>query len=132
MFRLNLWDDAFSGESLHFQVGGFPKLKELDLTRLNKLSSITIEKGALLGLDHFRLNNNPQLKVVPQDFKHLENLQFLGFADMPLQLVDSIDPRKGGECHWIIKHIPLVLIRRKVGSRFHDYELYPIPTISNV
>ncbi|GAU16457.1 hypothetical protein TSUD_118060 [Trifolium subterraneum] len=132
LLRLNLWDDAFAGDRLHFQVGGFPKLKELDLTRLNNLSSITIEKGALLGLDHFRFNNNPRLKVVPQDLKHLENLQFLGFADMPLELVESIDPRKGGECHWIIKHIPLVLIRRKVGSRFHDYELYPIPTISNV
>ncbi|KAK2439956.1 disease resistance protein RPM1 [Trifolium repens] len=86
LLRLNLWDDAFAGDSLHFEVGGFPKLKELDLTRLNKLSSITIEKGALLGLDHFRFNNNPQLKVVPQDLKHLENLQFLGFADMPVEL----------------------------------------------
>jgi len=131
LLRLNLWDDAFSGDSLHFQVGGFLKLKELDLTRLNKLSSITIEKGALLGLDHFRFNNNPQLKMVPQDLKHLENLQFLGFADMPSELVESIDPHKGGEFHSVIKHIPLVLIRQKVGSRFHDYELYPIPTLSN-
>jgi len=132
LLRLNLWDDAFSGDSLHFKVGGFLKLKELDLTRLNELSSITIEKGALLGLDHFRFNNNPKLKVVPQDLKHLENLQFLGFANMPPELVDSIDPRKGGQCHSIIKHIPLVLIRQKVGSRFHDYQLRPIPTQSNV
>ncbi|CAK8564915.1 unnamed protein product [Lathyrus sativus] len=132
LLRLNLWDDAFAGEILHFKVGGFPKLKELDLTRLNKLSSITIEKGALLSLEHFRFNNNPQLKVVPQDLQYLENLQFLGFADMPSELVESIDPNKRGDCHWIIKHIPLVLIRQKVGSRFHDYELYPIPTISNV
>ncbi|KAL5060720.1 hypothetical protein RYX36_032324 [Vicia faba] len=132
LLRLNLWDDAFAGDSLCFKVGGFPKLKELDLTRLNKLSSITIEKGALLSLHHFRFNNNPQLKEVPQDLRHLENLQFLGFADMPPELVESIDPRRGGECHWIIEHIPLVLIRQKVGSRFHDYELYPIPTISNV
>ncbi|XP_004499780.1 disease resistance protein RPM1-like [Cicer arietinum] len=132
LLRLNLWDDAFCGESLHFQVGGFPKLKELDLTRLNKLSSITIDKGALLCLEHFRFNNNPQLKVVPQDLQHLKNLQFLGFADMPDELVESIDPEKRGECHWIVKHIQLVLIRKKVGSRFHDYELYPIHTVSNV
>ncbi|XP_050882424.1 disease resistance protein RPM1 [Lathyrus oleraceus] len=132
LLRLNLWDDAFAGENLHFKVGGFPKMKELDLTRLNKLSSITIEKGALLGLHHFRFNNNPQLKVVPQDLQYLENLQFLGFADMPSELVESIDPNKKGDCHWIIKHVPLVLIRQKKGSRFHDYELYPIPTISIV
>ncbi|XP_004499777.1 disease resistance protein RPM1 [Cicer arietinum] len=132
LLRLNLWDDAFSGECLHFQVGGFPRLKELDLTRLNRLSSVSIDEGALLCLEHFRFNNNPQLKVVPPDLQHLNNLQFLGFADMPAELVDSIDIEKDGPCHWIINHIPLVLIRQKVGTRFHDYELRPIPTQSNV
>ncbi|KAJ1428302.1 Virus X resistance protein-like, coiled-coil domain [Sesbania bispinosa] len=131
LLRLNLWDNAFAGDSLHFQVGGFPKLKELDLTRLNRLSSVSIDKGALLGLEHFRFNNNPQLRVVPHDLKHLENLKFLGFNDMPAELVESIDPEKGGEYHWIIKHIPLVLIRQTVGRRFHDYELRPIPTLAN-
>jgi len=43
LLRLNLWDDAFSGKILHFKKGGFPKLKELDLTRLNSLSSISID-----------------------------------------------------------------------------------------
>jgi len=132
LLRLNLWDDAFSGESLHFQVEGFPKLRELDLTRLSKLSSITIDNGALLCLDHIRFNNNPELKVVPQDLQHLKNLQFLGFADMPNELVESIDPEKDGQYHWIIKHIPLVLIRQKVGSGFYDYDLHRIPTTSNV
>jgi disease resistance protein RPM1 len=99
---------------------------------LNKLSSITIDKGALLVLDDFKFNNNPLLKVVPQDLKHLENLQYLRFIDMPPELVESIDPKKGGQCHWIIKHIPLVLIRHKVGPRYHDYELYTIPTLTNI
>ncbi|MCI31669.1 NBS-containing resistance-like protein, partial [Trifolium medium] len=119
---------AFSGERLHFQEGGFPKLKELDLTRLSRLSSVSIDEEALLGLEHLRFNNNPQLKMLPQDLQNLKNLQFLGFADMPATLVDSIDPEKGGPCHWMINHIPLVLIRQKVGSRFNDYELRPIPT----
>ncbi|CAI8595943.1 unnamed protein product [Vicia faba] len=132
LLRLNLWDDAFSGERLHFQKEGFHKLKELDLTRLNRLSSVSIDEEALLCLEHFRFNNNPQLKVVPQDLHHLKNLQFLGFADMPVELVDSIDLEKDGPCHWIINHIPLVLIRQKVGEKFHDYELRPIPTQLNV
>ncbi|CAJ2638722.1 unnamed protein product [Trifolium pratense] len=130
LLRLNLWDNAFSGESLHFQVGGFPKLKELDLTRLNRLSSITIDEEALLGLEHFRFKNNPQLKVLPQDFKNLKNLQFLGFAEMPAELVDSIE--EGGPCHGIINHIPVVQIRQNEGSRFHDYKLYRIRTQLNV
>ncbi|XP_061360733.1 disease resistance protein RPM1-like [Gastrolobium bilobum] len=132
LLRLNMWDDAYDGESLHFQKGGFPKLKELDLSRLNRLSSISIDKGALLSLEHFRFNNNPQLKVVPHDLKHLEKLQFLGFADMPNELVESIDPDKGGQSYWIIKHIPFVQIRKIVGAGFRDYELRRIPTPGNV
>ncbi|XP_039687289.1 disease resistance protein RPM1 [Medicago truncatula] len=125
LFRLNLWDDAFSGERLHFQRGGFPKLKELELTRLNRLSSISIDEDALVNLEHFRFKNNPQLKVVPEDLQNLKNLQFLGFAEMPVELVDSIDPEKGGVYHQIINHIPLVRIRQNVGSR-------RIPTQINV
>ncbi|CAJ2638714.1 unnamed protein product [Trifolium pratense] len=132
LLRLNLWDDAFSGESLHFQVGGFPKLKELDLTRLNKLNSVSIDKEALLGLEHFRFENNPQLKVLPQDLQNLKNLQFLEFAEMPDDLIDSIDPGKDGQYHWIINHIPRVQIRQKFGSKFHDYNLHCIPTQINV
>jgi disease resistance protein RPM1 len=132
LLRLNLWDDAFYGEKLHFRKGGFHKLKELDLTRLNKLSSVSIDEKALPGLEHFRFNNNPQLKVLPRDLKNLEKLQFLGFADMPTELVDSIDLENGGQCHWVINHIPLVLIRQKWGPKFHDYELRPIPTKLNI
>jgi disease resistance protein RPM1 len=132
LLRLNLWDDAFYGEKLHFRKGGFHKLKELDLTRLNKLSSVSIDENALPGLEHFRFNNNPQLKVLPRDLKNLEKLQFLGFADMPTELVDSIDLENGGACHWVINHIPLVLIRQKWGPKFHDYDLRPIPTKLNI
>ncbi|PNX75246.1 NBS-containing resistance-like protein [Trifolium pratense] len=130
LLRLNLWDDAFASDSLHFQVGGFPKLKEIDLTRLNKLSSISIDKGALLGLEHFRFKNNPRLKVLPQDLQNLKNLLFLGFAEMPAELVDSIEV--DGPCHGIINHIPLVQIRENVGSQFHDYRLRRIRTKINM
>ncbi|GAU16448.1 hypothetical protein TSUD_117970 [Trifolium subterraneum] len=130
LLRLNLWDDAFYGEKLHFKKGGVHKLKELDLTRLNRLSSVSIDKEALYGLEHFRFNNNPQLKVLPQDLKNLKNLQFLGFAEMPAELVSSIE--EGGPCHGIINHIPLVLIRQNVGSKFHDYKLYRMRTQLNV
>ncbi|PNX70106.1 disease resistance (CC-NBS-LRR class) family protein, partial [Trifolium pratense] len=130
LLRLNLWDDAFAGDYLHFKVGGFPKLKEIDLTRLNKLSYISIDKEALPGLEHFRFKNNPQLKVLPQDLQNLKDLQFLGFAEMPDDLVDSIDPEKDGRYHWIINHIPLVQIRQNFGPKFHEYTLRRIPTQS--
>ncbi|GAU16451.1 hypothetical protein TSUD_118000 [Trifolium subterraneum] len=129
---LILWDDAFAGDSLHFQVGGFPKLKELDLTRLNSLSSVSIGKGALPALEYFKCNDNPQLKVLPSDLQNLENLKYLEFADMPVELVDSIDPNKDGPCHRIINHIPRVQVREKVVSSFPNYKLRSIPTLANV
>ncbi|KAK7334577.1 hypothetical protein VNO80_26337 [Phaseolus coccineus] len=132
LLRLNMWDDAYVGESLHFRGGGFPRLKELDLTRLSRLNSLSIDEGALFGLEHFRFKDNPQMKVVPHGLKHLKKLQFLGFADMPAELVESIDPEKGGQDYSVIKHIPLVLIRQNVGPKFHDYELRPIPTLATV
>ncbi|XP_017423496.1 uncharacterized protein LOC108332694 [Vigna angularis] len=130
LLRLNMWDNAYIGEILHFKRGGFPRLKELDLTRLSRLNSISIDEGALLGLEHFRFKDNPQMKVVPHGLKHLKNLQFLGFADMPAELVESIDPEKDGQDYSVIKHIPLVLIRQNVGPKFHDYELRAIPTLA--
>jgi disease resistance protein RPM1 len=126
LLRLNLWDGAFTGDSLHFKVGGFPKLKEIDLTRLKNLSSVSIDKEALLGLEHFRFNGNPQLKVLPQDLQNLKNLQFLGFADMPAELINSI--KEGGSCHGIINHIPRVKIRRNNGPEFSKYDIEIIPT----
>ncbi|CAJ2638715.1 unnamed protein product [Trifolium pratense] len=125
---LILWDDAFAGDSLNFEVGGFPKLKELDLTRLNTLSSVSIGIGALPALEYFSCHGNPQLKVLPSDLQNLGNLKYLGFADMPDELVDSIDPNKDGPCHQIINHIPLVQVREKVESRFHEYDWRRIPT----
>jgi len=130
LLRLYMWDDAFVGGRLRFQIGGFLKLKELDLTRLNKLCYVSIDKEALLCLEKFRFNNNPELKVLPQDLQHLNNLQFLGFTDMPSQLIKSIDRERRRQCHSIINHIPVVRISQKVGSIHQDYELHPFPTPS--
>lgn len=132
LLRLNMWDDAYVGESLHFKIGGFLKLKELDLTRLSKLNTVFIDKGALLCLEHFRFKAIPEMKKVPDDLKHLQKLQFLGFAEMPTEFVDRIDPQKGGQDYSIIKDIPLVLIRQNKGPGFNDYELRAIPTSASV
>ena len=128
LMRLILRDNAFAGESLHFQEGGFPMLKELDLTRLKGLSSVSIDRDALLCLKHFRFYKLPKMKVLPQDLQNLENLQFLGFADMPIALVNSIDREKGGGYHWIINHIPRVLVCHQVGSNVDEYKWRRIPT----
>ncbi|KAJ1405887.1 Virus X resistance protein-like, coiled-coil domain [Sesbania bispinosa] len=129
LLRLSMWDNAYDGEVLHFQSGGFPKLKELDLSRLNRVSSILIDKGALLCLEHFKIDKIPQLKEVPSGIKPLDNLKVIDFVDMPAEFVESIDTENGQD-YWIIKHVPLVFIRRWIGPKSRDYEVRTIRSSS--
>lgn len=122
---LAVLENAYDGATLHFQQGGFPKLKELFLAHLDRVDTIIIDKGALPVLEDFKFNNIPCLKEVPLGIRHLENLKLLDFANMPNEFVESIDPEKG-QHYSIIKHVPIVFIRRKVGPKFHDYDIRPI------
>ncbi|KEH32914.1 putative P-loop containing nucleoside triphosphate hydrolase, leucine-rich repeat domain, L [Medicago truncatula] len=129
LLKLSVWDDAYDGEILHFQNGGFQKLKELILSYLNRPNSILIEKGALISLEYIRLEKILQLKEVPSGIKHLDKLKIFELSDMPDKFVNSIEPDKG-HSYWIIKHVPLVFFRRWVGPKFYDYEIHTIKSSS--
>ncbi|XP_027186657.1 disease resistance protein RPM1-like [Cicer arietinum] len=130
LLKLSLWDNAYDGENLHFQNGGFQKLRELILSHLNRVNSILIEKGALLSLEYFKMEKIPQLKEVPSGIKLLDKLKVIDLVDMPDEFVKSIDPDEGHN-HWIIKHVPLVFIHRWLGPKFYDYEIRTINSSSN-
>jgi disease resistance protein RPM1 len=125
LLKLNLLENAFDGEILHFQNGGFQKLKELILSHLNRPNSILIEKGALLSLENLKLERIPKLKDVPAGIKHLDKLKVIDLVDMPDEFVKSIDP-DGGQDHWIINHVPIVFIRQWLGPKYYDYEIHTI------
>ncbi|XP_027341130.1 disease resistance protein RPM1-like [Abrus precatorius] len=100
---------AYEGESLHFQNGGFQKLKELQLRYLYNLNSIFIDKGTLHSLEKLELTEIPQLKRVPFGIQHLEKLEVLNIQIMPTEFEQSITPN-GGQDHWIIQHVSRVSI----------------------
>ncbi|PNY00341.1 NBS-containing resistance-like protein [Trifolium pratense] len=129
LLKFSLWDDAYDGEILHFQNGGFLKLKRLNLTRLNRVNLILIEKGTLPSLEYLTMDRIPQLKEVPSGIKHLDSLKEIYFTDMPAEFSESIDPYKG-KYYWIIKHVPLVFIRHWIGPNFLDYEIQTIRSSS--
>jgi disease resistance protein RPM1 len=114
---------------LHFQDGGFQKWKELILSHLNGVNHILIEKGALLSLEHLKLEKIPQLKVVPSGIKHLDKLKTIDLVDMPDEFVKSIDPDEGHD-HWIIKHVSIVVVCQWSGPKFYDYEISTINSSS--
>jgi disease resistance protein RPM1 len=130
LLKLSMWDNAYDGEILHFQNGGFLKLKKLNLSRLNRVNSIIIDEGALLSLENILMDKIPQVKEVPSGIKHLDNLKDIIFTDMPAEFVESIDPDKGID-YWIIKHAPLVSIHHSIGPKFFDYEIRTIHSSSS-
>jgi disease resistance protein RPM1 len=130
LLRFSLWDDAYDGEILHFQNEGFLKLKRLDLSRLNRVNYILIDRGTLPSLEYLTMGGIPQLKEVPSGIMHLDNLKVINFTEMPAEFVESIDPDKGID-YWIIKHVPLVSIHHSIGPKFFDYEIRTIHSSSS-
>ena len=109
LMLLFLSDNAYEGETLNFQSGGFQKLKTLLLKSLNKLESILIDRGALCSLELFSLRELSQLKTVPSGIQHLEKLKNLSISNSSTEFEQRIAP-DGGEDHWIIQDVPHVRI----------------------
>ncbi|GMN62090.1 hypothetical protein TIFTF001_031157 [Ficus carica] len=103
---LGIHNEAFVGEQLHFEEGGFPKLKVLDLDNLKGMNSLIIEEGALPVLEKLYLKT-PKLQKVPSGIQHLRNLEMLLFNDMPNELMESMDPNEGHN-YQIVQHVPSV------------------------
>ncbi|EXB89763.1 Disease resistance protein RPM1 [Morus notabilis] len=122
LVQLEIVDDAFVGEQLHFREGVFPKLKVLRLHGLKWLSSLIIEEGALRALEKLVLGPSPQMKEVPTGIKHLRNLKLLQFFDMADEFVASVNPN-GGHSYHIVQHVvPFVFFRYADDQvyRLHD------------
>ncbi|KAL5547900.1 hypothetical protein UlMin_003131 [Ulmus minor] len=71
---LVLDSNAFVGEELHFEKGGFEKLKVLWLHKLDGLKHIEIDEGALPALEILRVSNCQLVEEVPS-VKHLTKLK---------------------------------------------------------
>ncbi|GAU29579.1 hypothetical protein TSUD_153290 [Trifolium subterraneum] len=104
------FNDAYVGETLHFQNGWFKNLKELQLIFMDNLKSILIDQGALPSLERMRISNAPQLQRLPTGFQHLKKLEHLTIIDVSEELIENI-LLNGGKDHWIFKQVPSVQIR---------------------
>ena len=109
LLELTISDHAYNGGQLHFKIGGFPKLKILNLQHLNALHSLMIDEGALPLLEILYIGPSRQLKEVSSRKQHLRNLEKLIFIDMPKEFDESLDLEQG-PCYWIVKHVPIVSV----------------------
>ncbi|XP_027081087.1 disease resistance protein RPM1-like [Coffea arabica] len=103
---------SYQGEGLCFKAGGFLKLKELHLKRMEGLRWMRVEEGALTRLHQLFLQQLPSLEELPLGIQHLSNLQRLILSEMSSQLREKLleDQKEESEDYTRIAHIPEIFI----------------------
>ncbi|KAL3577363.1 hypothetical protein D5086_022646 [Populus alba] len=98
---------GYNGEKMHFEGGGFQKLKSLRLAGLTELNTIIIDQGAIPLLEKLEIGFCQSLKEVPSGIQHLKNLKQLSLAKMSDEFNERLSPNNGQD-HWIVKHVPVL------------------------
>ncbi|XP_024198107.1 disease resistance protein RPM1 isoform X2 [Rosa chinensis] len=89
--------NAYVGKELCFGRG-FVKLMRLRLVNFALLKKITIEKGVMPNLQYLWVDSCKDLKTVPLGLEYLSNLQSLGLADVPMEVIQPI--QRGSADHF--------------------------------
>ncbi|XP_058788077.1 disease resistance protein RPM1-like [Vicia villosa] len=107
LLSLSLVSNAYVGVCLHFEDGGFQKLKELYLEELPYLRDIIIDKGALPSLKKLRLCKLSGLENLPKGILHLEKLEVLNIQN---NRYDGERKTYTEDLSWITEQMPTVKI----------------------
>ncbi|XP_059439134.1 disease resistance protein RPM1-like [Corylus avellana] len=114
---------AYDGEQLHFEEGGFKKLKKLTLRELKGLKMVDIDNGSLPVLEELAIGPCPQMEEVPSGFLQLKSLKILDFYEMHREFVLRMQP-DGGEDYWKVKKVTTIRLRYRIkGEKYQIYKL---------
>ncbi|KAF4385095.1 hypothetical protein F8388_014228 [Cannabis sativa] len=114
--------EAYIGDGLHFEEGGFKRLKELILHNMEDINVMKIETGALPLLEKLAFGPFPLMREMPSDIKLLTNLKSLEIRDMSREFVVDLQPDCPG--YWKIDHVPSVIFWYKFkGNIYETYKL---------
>ncbi|XP_058788082.1 disease resistance protein RPM1-like [Vicia villosa] len=109
---LSIKEFAYEGSCLHFEDGGFQKLRELYVETSNKLRDIIIDQGALPSLKKLRLYGLFSMKNIPTGIQNLEKLEDLYIQYTGVEHLEDISTE---DWNWIFKHVPTVDIATPSG-----------------
>ncbi|WJX37529.1 hypothetical protein P8452_25286 [Trifolium repens] len=112
LLSISLCENAYAGETLHFQNEWFKNLKELHLNDMYKLKDILIDQGALPSLKKFHICSFTGLRLekIPTGIQHLKKLEDLSITYVSAEFMDNF-LLNGGKDNWILKQVPLVEIK---------------------
>ncbi|KAI8537653.1 hypothetical protein RHMOL_Rhmol09G0040700 [Rhododendron molle] len=96
--------DAYAGEELCCDVGGYPRLRKLGLLMLRQLKSVRMEQGSMPELRGLDIAACEKLEMVPLGIQHLRNLQDLTVWNMPDKFHQKIE-RPHGEDFWRVQNV---------------------------
>jgi disease resistance protein RPM1 len=114
---------AYDGEQLHFEEGGFRKLKRLTLREMKKLKMVEIERGSLPGLEQLEIGPCSEMMEVPSGIQHLKSLKILDFYEMQGDFVLRMQP-DGGKDFWKVKKVTTIYFSYRIkGERYKKYRL---------
>ncbi|KAL5077422.1 hypothetical protein RYX36_016406 [Vicia faba] len=109
---LSIKELAYNGLCLHFEDGGFQKLRELYVETSSTLRVIIIDKGALPSLKKLRLYKLFSMKNIPIGIQHLEKLEVLYIGYTGIEHLEDISTE---DWNWIFKHVPTLEIITPTG-----------------
>ncbi|KAL7164751.1 hypothetical protein ACSBR2_040622 [Camellia fascicularis] len=83
-------DQAYEGEGLCFQSGGFQRLKRLSIYRLKGLRWVSVEAGSMPHLEELYIGNCKLVDKLPFGIEHLTSLKYLHFVYMSDGLITNL------------------------------------------
>ncbi|MFQ6653531.1 hypothetical protein Gotur_024885, partial [Gossypium turneri] len=92
---------SFRGKEMFFSAQGFPELKSLILTKLDKLEEWKVDEGAMPSLQRLEIRHCPRLKMLPEGLRFITTLKELKIKSMPKAFKDRLE--EGGEDFYKVK-----------------------------
>ncbi|XP_059438963.1 disease resistance protein RPM1-like isoform X2 [Corylus avellana] len=114
---------GYDGERLHFEEGGFQKLKKLTLKKMNILKMVEIDRGSLPVLEQLEIGPCPQMREIPYGIQHLKSLKIIDFYEMQREFVLHLQPDRGKD-YWKVKKVTTIRFGYRIkGERYQIYKL---------
>ncbi|KAJ4981671.1 hypothetical protein NE237_032508 [Protea cynaroides] len=109
-------EDAYMGTKIGCSAKAFPKLRSLDLARMERLEEWTaIKEGSFQKLEYLTIGDCKKLKRLPQGFQQLYALQRFLLVNMQEEFVRRV--RVGGEDHLMVQQVPRILVSHKYDEK---------------